>query len=323
MTKTLRIVFLGTPDFAVPSLGVLIENKYDVCAVITAPDKPSGRGLEIHQSPIKQFALTKEIKVMQPENLKDENFIAELKSLKADLFIVVAFRMLPKVVWDMPRLGTFNLHASLLPQYRGAAPINWAIINGEKETGLTTFFLQQEIDTGSIILQEKTTIEPDETAGELHDRLMILGSELVLKTVQHIGKGKYATIPQHNLISSDTILRIAPKLFRDSCKIDWNKGIDEIHDFIRGLSPYPGAWTELVSPMHNDYALKIFKSSKEIFPTSLPLGTILTDNKSQLKIVVKGGFISILELQVPNRKRTGVAEFLKGYKVDGTWHIRS
>jgi methionyl-tRNA formyltransferase len=322
MAKPLRIVFLGTPDFAVPSLDILIKNNYKIVGVVTSPDKPSGRGLEIHPSPIKDYAVANEIKVFQPEKLKDEKFLADLKKLKADLFIVVAFRMLPNAVWNMPHLGTFNLHASLLPQYRGAAPINWAIINGEKETGVTTFFLQQEIDTGRIILQDKTSIDPDETAGDLHDRLMITGADLVLKTVQAIESGSFTTKKQSVFIKPETILHKAPKLFRDNCKINWNKNIEEIHNFVRGLSPYPCAWTEFVSPLKNDYTTKIYKTRMEIFPTTLPLKTILTDKKTHLKIVVKGGFIHILEIQVPNRKKTGIAEFLRGYKVDGDWHIR-
>ncbi len=322
MSKQLRIVFLGTPDFAVPSLEILKDNNYKIVGIVTAPDKPAGRGLEIHQSPVKDFAVANDIKLLQPDKLKDEAFLSELKKLKADLFIVVAFRMLPNAIWNMPRLGTFNLHASLLPQYRGAAPINWAIINGEKETGVTTFLLQQEIDTGRIILQERTPIDPDETAGELYDRLMIMGADLVLKTVQLIETEHYTTKKQSVDIKPDTILHAAPKIFRENCKIDWNKNIEEIHDFVRGMSPHPGAWTEFISPMNNDYMAKIYKTKKEIFPTTLPLKTILTDNKSNLKIVVPGGFINVIEIQVPNRKRTGIAEFLRGYKVDGSWHIK-
>ena len=322
MSKSLRIVFLGTPDFAVPSLNILKINNYNIVGVVTSLDKPSGRGLEIHSSPIKEYAIANGLKIFQPEKLKDENFLADLKKLKADLFIVVAFRMLPNAVWNMPPLGTFNLHASLLPQYRGAAPINWAIINGEKETGVTTFFLQQEIDTGRIILQEKTAINPDETAGELHDRLMVMGADLVLKTVQVIESGKYKTKKQSVDIKSNTILHTAPKLFRDNCKINWKNNIEDIHNFVRGLSPYPCAWTQFVSPLKNDYITKIYKTKMEPFPTSLPLKTILTDKKTHLKIVVKGGFLHILEIQVPNRKKTGIAEFLRGYKVDGDWHIR-
>jgi methionyl-tRNA formyltransferase len=322
MPKPLRIVFLGTPDFAVPSLDILKKNNYNIVGVVTSPDKPSGRGLEIHSSPIKAYGIENGIKVFQPEKLKDEKFLADLKKLKADLFIVVAFRMLPNAVWNMPSLGTFNLHASLLPQYRGAAPINWAIINGEKETGVTTFFLQQEIDTGRIILQDKTAIDSDETAGDLHDRLMIMGADLVLKTVKVIESGEYTTKKQSVYIKSETMLHPAPKLFRDNCKIDWRGNLEDIHNFVRGLSPYPCAWTEFVSPFKNDYTTKIYKTKMETFPTTLPLKTILTDKKTHLKIVVKGGFLHILEIQVPNRKKTGIAEFLRGYKVDGEWHIR-
>ncbi|MCX6352855.1 MAG: methionyl-tRNA formyltransferase [Bacteroidetes bacterium] len=303
---SVKIVFMGTPDFAVPSLEVLVQHGYPVSAVITAPDKPAGRGLQMQSSPVKQAAERLGIPVLQPEKLKNPDFLNQLKAINADLFIVVAFRMLPEVVWAMPRLGTFNLHGSLLPKYRGAAPINWAIMNGEKETGLTTFFLQQEIDTGDIILQQKLSIGAHETARELHDRMMIAGADLVLKTVEAIDKNKVKTSPQI-LIDSPPA---APKIFKDICKIDWHNPAQQIHDFIRGLSPYPGAW----GIIHNK-TYKIYRSLPEVFGHSHEIGELITDNKTFLKIAVADGFIHIFGLQQEGKKKMGIEEFLRGNKI--------
>jgi methionyl-tRNA formyltransferase len=305
MNKDLRIIFLGTPDFAVPSLAKLVENGYNIVAVITAPDKPAGRGLQLQQSPVKKYALEKNIPVLQPEKLKNLAFLEELKSYKADLQIVIAFRMLPELVWDMPRLGTFNLHASLLPQYRGAAPINRAIMNGEKETGLTTFFLQQEIDTGHILLQEKILIGEDETAGELHDKMMLAGADLVLKTVQAIEKNALTPIPQ----TESTEVKHAPKIFKEDCRIDWTLDINAIHNHIRGLSPYPASWTTLQGKN-----FKIYIAKRETASHIYPAGKILTDGKTYMKVAAQNGFIQLLEIQMEGKKRMPVNEFLKGFQ---------
>ena len=322
MNKNLRIVFLGTPHFAVESLAILVKNNYNIVGVVTAPDSQSGRGLSIHQSPVKEYAIAHGIKVFQPVKLKDESFINELKSLKADLQIVVAFRMLPESVWNMPPLGTINLHASLLPQYRGAAPINWAIINGEKETGVTTFFLKHEIDTGEIIFQKVVSFNNDETAGELHDALMVAGAGLVLKTVEAIETNTYVPIPQDSILNNESILNKAPKIFKEDCKIDWNKNVHRIHDFIRGLSPYPAAWTEFILPAGNICSFKIFKTHKEICSSELPVKTILTDYKTYLKVVVESGFIHIMELQAPGKKQLPIQEYLRGLRMEGDWKIK-
>lgn len=307
--KDLRIVFMGTPDFAVESLKILVEHNYTIVGVITAPDKPAGRGQKIHQSAVKKYAETNQLKVLQPTNLKSEGFLAELKDLNANLQIVVAFRMLPEVVWNMPTLGTFNLHASLLPQYRGAAPINWAIINGEKETGVTTFFLQHKIDTGDIIDQEKVSIGENETAGELHDKLMATGANLVLKTVQQIENETISTSPQNDNQS----LKEAFKIFKPFCKIDWTKSLDKIHNHIRGLSPYPTAYTEFKHKETGELvSCKVFKSEKEINNHQLKSGTIV-QSKKELKIAVEGGYIKINELQVSGKKRMPTEALLNGF----------
>ncbi|MGZ5243721.1 MAG: methionyl-tRNA formyltransferase [Bacteroidia bacterium] len=305
MNKDLRIIFLGTPDFAVPSLAKLVENGYNIVAVITAPDKPAGRGLQLQQSPVKKYALTQNIPVLQPEKLKNSEFLEELKSYNADLQIVIAFRMLPELVWNMPKLGTFNLHASLLPQYRGAAPINRAIMNGEKETGLTTFFLQHEIDTGHILLQEKMLIGEDETAGELHDRMMLTGADLVLRTVEAIENNSLNPVPQ----KENEHIKHAPKIFKEDCRIDWNWNIDQIHNHIRGLSPYPAAWTTLQGKN-----FKIYKTKKEEISHIYSVGKILTDGKTYMKVAANGGFIHLLEVQMEGKKRLPVSEFLKGFQ---------
>lgn len=312
MSKDLRIVFMGTPDFAVESLKILVENNYNIVGVITAPDKPAGRGQKLQQSAVKIYAEQANLNILQPTNLKSEDFLAELKALNANLQIVVAFRMLPEAVWNMPQFGTFNLHASLLPQYRGAAPINWAIINGEKETGVTTFFLQHKIDTGDIIDQQKVIIEPNETAGELHDKLMIIGSKLVLKTVQAIENNTIKTIPQN----SNQELKEAFKIFKPDCKIDWNLPIDIIHNKVRGLSPYPTAWTTLMNKENKELlSLKIFKTLPVFENHQLEPKTIIA-TKNTIKIAVHGGYIEIVELQLEGKKRMDVPALLNGFNIN-------
>ena len=302
---------MGTPDFAVPSLQILVDNGYDVVAVITAPDKPAGRGHQLQMSPVKKYALEKGLNILQPTNLKDENFLKELKSLNADLQVVVAFRMLPKAVWAMPKNGTFNLHASLLPQYRGAAPINWAVINGEKESGVTTFFLNDTIDTGAIILQEKVKLSDTTTAGELHDNLMNLGKNVVLDTVYRIQTNNLHLLYQEDLLVKE--LKPAPKIFKETCKIDWNKDASSIYNMIRGLSPYPAAWTQL-NKDGEEILLKIFASEKT--DHSIAVGEIQSDGKSQLLIGCGNGALRITELQLAGKKRMSTSDFLKGYNVN-------
>lgn len=303
----LKIIFMGTPEFAVPSLEILIQNKINVVAVITAPDKPQGRGQKIVFSPVKQCALQHNIPVLQPVNLKAPEFLEHLKSFHADLQIVVAFRMLPEVVWNMPALGTFNLHASLLPQYRGAAPINWAIINGEKETGVTTFFLRHDIDTGSIIMQEKETIREEDNAGSLYDRLMHKGAALVLKTVQAIQSGTYDVTPQ----PTDVEIKHAPKIFKETCEINWNQPGRQVRDFVRGLSPYPAAWT-VISGRH----FKIYRTTvADRADTGKNAGEFLTDNKNYLYFKTSDGWVSIDELQPEGKKRMTIQDFFRGNKL--------
>lgn len=302
MSKALRIAYMGTPEFAVPPLEKLVKSEYNVVAVITAPDKPSGRGQKVNCSAVKLCAEKYGLKILQPTNLKNPSFQEELKSLQANLQIVVAFRMLPEAVWNMPSIGTFNLHASLLPAYRGAAPINWAIINGEKETGLTTFFLKHEIDTGDVILQEKEPILESDNVGSLYERLMIKGGDLVLKTVQLIESESYELKPQ----AGDIIE--APKIFKDTCEINWSKSSAEIHNFVRGLSPYPVAWTNINGKTH-----KIFRSEIEGNDTIESLYE--TDNKSYLKIKTADGSLSIHEIQAQGKKRMTISEYLRGNKL--------
>ena len=306
--NSLRIIFMGTPEFAVPSLDILVEHKLNVVAVITAPDKPQGRGQKIVYSPVKEAALRHQIPVLQPTNLKSPEFLEELKAYHANLQIVVAFRMLPEVVWSMPALGTFNLHASLLPQYRGAAPINWAIINGEKETGITTFFLKHEIDTGSIIFQEKETILEDDSVGTLYERLMKKGSALVLKTVKAIEGGSYPSTPQ----SSDIEIKHAPKIFKETCEIRWDQGARQIYNFIRGLSPYPAAWTIIAGKTY-----KIFKASiVDKDSSEKNAGDFITDNKTYLYMKTNDALISIEELQAEGKKRMKIDEFFRGNRIE-------
>lgn len=302
----MKIVFMGTPDFAVPSLDILLENGYDVVGVITSTDKWGGRGnKKLLESDVKKYALEKGLNILQPKNLKNAEFQAELRALEADLQIVVAFRMLPESVWNMPPLGTMNLHGSLLPQYRGAAPIHWAVVNGEKETGVTTFLLQHEIDTGDLLLQAKTAIGENETTGELYHRLKNIGADLMLKSVQTIEKGNYKLQAQ-----DDTKVCHAPKIFHQDCQIDFDKTTLDVHNFIRGMSPVPTAWTLL-----DGEKLKIFKAEKEIIAHSQTAGSIETDGKKFLKIATKDGYINLLNLQLTKRKRMDVKSFLNGYEV--------
>ncbi|MBW8051008.1 MAG: methionyl-tRNA formyltransferase [Cytophagales bacterium] len=310
--KKPRIIFMGTPQFAVPSLEILFKNSYNIVAVTTAPDRSAGRGLKLRYSSIKETAIRHDTPVLQPKNLKDPAFLEELKSYQADLQVVVAFRMLPESVWNMPSLGTFNLHASLLPQYRGAAPINWAIINGEKETGVTTFFLKHEIDTGDIIYQEKEPIYDDDDAGTLHDRLMKEGAELVLKTVQAIDRGNCPQILQQSINSKE--IKHAPKIFKETCGINWQLPSQKIYNFVRGLAPYPAAWTIL-----NGKSLKIFttKIINDNISTDTKPGTYLTDNKKFLHYVTGDGLLAVEEVQMEGKKRMNVEEFLRGNKVHG------
>ena len=320
--ESLRIIYMGTPEFAVEPLKKLVENNYNVVAVVTMPDKPAGRGHKIQYSAVKEYALSQNLPILQPTNLKDEEFILELASFKADLQIVVAFRMLPEVVWDMPEMGTFNLHASLLPQYRGAAPINWAIINGEAETGVTTFFLQHEIDTGHVILQRKVEISPDDTVGDVHDRLMFLGADTVLDTVDLILKGQDNPIPQTQLIEADKItLKAAPKIFKETCQINWNQSAQAVHNFIRGLSPYPAAWSTLLDAQGEKRVVKIFQSRIVERPHDLAIGSILQEEKDELLVAVQGGFISIEVMQMPGKKRLPIADLLRGFTIDSSFRM--
>ena len=301
---------MGTPEFAVPSLDKLYHSGFEIVAVVTAPDKPAGRGMQLTQSAVKKYASEKNLKILQPEKLKDPNFIEELQSLKAEVFVVVAFRMLPEIVWNMPPLGTINLHASLLPQYRGAAPINWVIINGEKETGLTTFKLQHEIDTGNILLQQKMPISDDENAGSLHDRMMNAGGDLLLKTLKELEEGKLQEVQQNDIkIQAEHSLKHAPKIFTETCEIDWNKSTDEIYNLIRGLSPYPAAFTFLEGKK-----LKIFAADKEKTDKINEAGKTFTDNKSFLKFATKDGFISVKEIQLEGKKKMNIDDFLRGWR---------
>ncbi|MFO8021794.1 MAG: methionyl-tRNA formyltransferase [Perlabentimonas sp.] len=319
--KDLRIVYMGTPDFAVEPLRAFCVNGYNVMAVVTAPDKPAGRGRKLKSSPVKQFADSNNISVLQPTNLKDEGFVNELKSLNADIFVVVAFRMLPKVVWQIPKLGTFNLHASLLPQYRGAAPINWAIINGEQKTGVTTFLIDEKIDTGSILLKQEIDIQPNETAGELHDRLMQIGATVVVKTVEMLREGAEPT-PQSKLVGEDEKLKPAPKLFRENLRINWALPAIEVHNFIRGLSPYPAAWTEMVDDAGNAVSVKVYRSSLvDKNQQELSEGTVLTDSKSYIHVVCGKGIVAVDKLQLAGKRRLTAKEFLVGFNGLASYHF--
>jgi len=322
--QTLRIVFMGTPEFAVASLDALVKAGCMIVGVITAPDKPAGRGMQLQQSAVKKYALENDLYILQPEKLKNPEFLEELSSLKADLQIVVAFRMLPEVVWNMPPMGTINLHGSLLPQYRGAAPINWAVINGEKETGVTTFKLKHEIDTGDILLQESFAIGEDENAGEVHDRMKAIGAQLLVKTVKGLADGSLTETPQTSVVipgsadpgsrlttNDSRLLKHAPKIFTETCKINWNKTVDEVYNLVRGLAPYPAAFTYL-----QEKKIKIFKAGKIIkVPVTNP-GAFETDHKTYLHFACSNGYISILELQPEGKKHMPVADFLRGYRFE-------
>ncbi|MDR6967823.1 methionyl-tRNA formyltransferase [Flavobacterium arsenatis] len=304
--KKLRIVFMGTPEFAVGILDTIIKNKYEVVGVITAPDKPAGRGQKIKYSAVKEYALENNLTLLQPTNLKNEDFLSELKALNANLQVVVAFRMLPKAVWEMPELGTFNLHASLLPNYRGAAPINWAIINGETKTGVTTFFIDDKIDTGAMILNSETSISENENAGELHDRLMDLGSKTVIETLALIEKGNVSTTIQ----TDSPEIKTAYKLNRDNCKIDWSKSIEETHNLVRGLSPYPASWC-FFRDNEQEWNVKVYEAKIIEESHTLSIGQIIA-SKKELKVAVDGGFIQIMSLQFPGKKKMTAQEFLNG-----------
>ena len=305
----MRIVFMGTPDFAVASLDALVRSGSNIVGVITAPDKPAGRGQKLSESAVKKYAVESGIPVLQPVKLKDPEFLQALRDMKADLQVVVAFRMLPEIVWNMPPRGTINLHASLLPQYRGAAPINWAIINGETESGVTTFFLKHEIDTGDILFAEKVSIGESDSAGDLHDQLMVVGARLLVKTVQAIESGEYQETPQDQVIEGQE-LKHAPKIFKEDCAINFNQDVNRVHNHIRGLSPYPTAFTRF-----QDKNLKIFGASVEHSEPGISPGAILSDQKTYLKFACKNGFISVTDLQLEGKKRMQVEEFLRGVRL--------
>lgn len=304
---------MGTPDFAVEPLRRLVEGGYNIVGVITMPDKPAGRGHKLQSSPVKQYAEAHGLPLLQPEKLKNEEFLEQLRAWKADLQIVVAFRMLPEVVWDMPPMGTFNLHASLLPQYRGAAPINWAVINGETETGITTFFLTHEIDTGRVIQQERVAIDDADHVGIVHDKLMNLGGGLVVETVDAILAGTIRPIAQEEM-AIEGGLKPAPKIFKETCRIDWNQPVKKVYDFIRGLSPYPAAWTELKLSSGEVVIAKIFEGRKMVESHQLLPGAVVTDGKKSLKIAAADGFIQVLSLQLPGKKRLKTEELLRGFR---------
>ena len=318
--EKMRIVYFGTPEFAASQLEAILAAGYEVAAVVTMPDKPAGRGKKIQFSDVKKTALEHNLPLLQPEKLKNPEFLKALESYQANLFIVVAFRMLPEVVWKMPKYGTFNLHASLLPQYRGAAPINHAIINGETETGLTTFFLNEEIDKGAVIMREKVAIRPDENAGELHDELMLLGNKVVIETIQKIEKSEYQTQTQEEL-AGDTLLKDAPKIFKDFCYVKWESDCQTAYNHIRGLSPYPAAHATICSESNDSIDLKIYASEIESCEPSESIGTVVTDNKKYLKIALKDGYLHLTMVQQAGKKAMPIANFLRGQHLDGIWKI--
>ena len=310
--KSLRIVFMGTPEFASTSLRRLVEEGYNVVAVVTTPDKPAGRGQKMHQSDVKLTALELGLPILQPERLRDEAFLESLKELNPDLGVVIAFRMLPEVVWAMPKFGTFNLHASLLPEYRGAAPINWAIINGEKHTGVTTFLLNHEIDKGAIIEQESIDILPDDNIGSLYDKLMNIGSALVTRTVDKIAEGNYTTVEQMHI--DESTLKPAPKIFKEDCRIDWSKGAESIHNLVRGLSPYPAAWSPLFIDGQECGSMKIFTTHTEQANIGVAPGTVRTDGKSYVAVAAADGWVYIDEVQIAGKRRMAIKELLLGWR---------
>ena len=318
MEKKIRIAYFGTPEFAASQLEAILKAGYEVAVVVTMPDKPAGRGRKIQYSDVKKTALEHNLPLLQPEKLKDPMFLEQLASFQANLFIVVAFRMLPAVVWQMPELGTFNLHASLLPQYRGAAPINFAIINGETETGLTTFFLNEEIDKGAVIMREQVAIRPDETAGELHDELMTLGNQVVVETIKKIEKGVVCALPQDEMAEGQP-LRPAPKISKEFCNVDWSQDCQTVYNHIRGLSPYPAAHTSIHSESGEIIELKIFSSYIDRCTPMMPIGSVVTDNKKYLKIALKDGFIHLTQVQQAGKKAMPIADFLRGTQLLGSW----
>ena len=321
MKDKTRIAYFGTPEFAASQLEAILKAGYEVAVVVTMPDKPAGRGRKIQYSDVKKTALEHNLPLLQPEKLKSPEFLEQLASYQANLFIVVAFRMLPAVVWQMPELGTFNLHASLLPQYRGAAPINFAIINGETETGLTTFFLNEEIDKGEVIMREKVAIRLDETAGELHDELMLLGNKVVVETIKAIENGVTNPKSQEELTNNQQ-LKPAPKITKEFCNVDWSRDCQTIFNHIRGLSPYPAAHTQLVSENGEQIDLKIFGSEMEVGPTPVGTGRVVTDNKRFLKIATNDGFIHLTQVQQAGKKAMPIADFLRGTPLNGLWTTR-
>lgn len=314
----MRIAYFGTPEFAASQLEAILAAGYEVAVVITMPDKPAGRGQKIQYSEVKKTALQHNLPLLQPEKLRDQLFLQQLASFHADLFIVVAFRMLPAAVWQMPRLGTFNLHASLLPQYRGAAPINFAIINGETETGLTTFFLNEEIDKGAVILREKVAIRPDENAGELHDELMLLGNKVVVETIRKIEEGNVVALEQ-DAMEAEGGLKPAPKISKEFCKIDWSRDLQSVYNHIRGLSPYPAAHTILTSDDGGRVEMKVFAAEMETAQPKEATGSILTDNKKYLKVALTNGYLLLTEVQQAGKKRMSIADFLRGTQFIGPW----
>ena len=318
MENKIRIAYFGTPEFAASQLEAILAAGYEVAVVVTMPDKPAGRGRKVQYSDVKKTALEHGLPLLQPEKLKDPTFLEQLASYQANLFIVVAFRMLPALVWQMPKLGTFNLHASLLPQYRGAAPINFAIINGETETGLTTFFLNEEIDKGAIIMREKVGIRPDETAGELHDELMLLGNKVVVETIKKIENGDVQALPQEKLTENQP-LKPAPKISKEFCNVDWSRDCQTVYNHIRGLSPYPAAHTQLQSENEETIDLKIYASEIESCTPDVALGSVVTDNKKYLKIALSDGFIRVTQVQQAGKKAIPIEDFLRGTQLNGNW----
>jgi methionyl-tRNA formyltransferase len=318
MENKIRIAYFGTPEFAASQLDAILDAGHEVAVVVTMPDKPAGRGRQIQFSDVKKTALERNLPLLQPEKLKDPSFLEQLAAYQANLFVVVAFRMLPAVVWQMPELGTFNLHASLLPQYRGAAPINFAIINGETETGLTTFFLNEEIDKGAVIMRKHIAIRPDETAGELHDELMLLGNKVVVDTIEKIASGTVSALPQEELAEGQT-LKPAPKITKEFCNIDWNQDRLTIYNHIRGLSPYPAAHTQLVSENQGAIDMKVYNAEIEDCRHDEPIGSVVTDNKKFLKVAVKDGFIQLTKVQQAGKKAMPITDFLRGTPLIGVW----
>lgn len=314
-----RIVFMGTPDFAVESLKALVNSNFNIVGVITSPDRPAGRGQKLNQSAVKQYALEKGLNILQPTNLKDDAFQKELKALNAHLQVIVAFRMLPESVWNMPLQGSINLHGSLLPHYRGAAPINWAVINGEEKTGVTTFFLKHEIDTGDIIDQVEIAIEDTDNAGTIHDKLMVTGAKLLVETTQSVMDGTYKEIPQQQLIDGE--IKHAPKIFKPDCKINWEQPVKIINNLVRGLSPYPSAWSQLIAPDEKTIDFKIFKTTIEKSNENYPIGSIISDGKTYLKVAAADGLISILELQLSGKKRLPIADLLRGFQINNNFKV--